>query len=861
VGIVRGTVEGANCIECPFAYNGQPSGPVPGEGPGDPTILVVGEGPGVDERKAGRPFVGKSGRLLNDILKIAGAPRDTVYCTNATLCLPSYNATDKAKEKAAKCCKPRLAKELSQFPGKPILALGNVSAQILAPSKFSISDRVGTYSIINIDGTGDRYVIPSFHPAFILHSEGEQDLQYYAIAYDAAKVIRLARGEVTVEEPKIETEKESPERAAELVRGILGEAKRTGVLGLDTETTGKIRDIVDIDGKTVSHQHDAREAAMCDINAIGLATEERAICVPWVLMSTESKELLKEALLDETIIIVLHNSLYDRPVLHWHGFEIKAEIVDTMLLHHAAFPGLSHKLQRVASQFFLVKSWKSEYRAKKDQDLGHHLEYCGKDTLFTTKLRGPLLKCIKGKAERVAEVDRRMAEIAFKMHVRGIPVSRKINRELGERLLPTINEKKSRLMHFFDDPDKREIFIERLAMEMAKMKRDSKSWTDPDQYQERVELRKEEITKEFEKKKFKFSPGYFQHVSSYLLACGIPLKKLTKKGGISTDREVLEGFGHVSEVRDILDYRSVEKLYGTFIKPIPTFLDENDFLHPNWKVNKNTGRWSADRPPCQNITEGEESEGIPNIRTQYEAPDGYVFVGADKDKFELRIIAMYSRDPYMLSAINDGVDVHSEIASLALPGFDQLEGDSRKNARKLAKNVEYGWFYKAQPITILRTIHQDRKFSHVKLADVFEMVKILERKFTGVKAWHNHLFKQVAVKKELKISIDGRFWKFPLGITDPNLIVNWGVQSFAASDFNEGFDTLDRRLVSEIGGPEEAIPVIQLHDGGYVLCREKYANVVAKMTEESLTTDHCHEGQWMHFPAKAKIGKSWAEVS
>ena len=857
---IRGTIEGANCKDCPFAYNGSPAKPVFGEGPESPSILVIGESPGQNEVRMGKPFVGKSGRLLDRILKVAGAPRETVYTTNAILCIPFHGASDKVKAKAARCCKPRLAKEISQFPGKPVLALGYHSAQSLAPSKFSISDRAGTYSLSNIDGTGDRYIIPSLHPAFILHSEGDQDLQFYSIVYDAAKVVRLATGEIDVEEPKFEIEKESVERATELVRGILTEAKESGFLGLDTETTGRARKVVDINGNTIEHTHDAREAGYADINAIGLATEERAVCVPWDLMSVESKELLKEYLIDPSMTVVMHNSLYDRPVLHWNGFEVKADIIDTMLWHHAAFPGLSHKLQRVASQFFVLGSWKSEYRSKKEQDLGEHLKYCSMATLFTAKLRSPLLKSIQGKAERVAAVDKRMAEIAFKMHVRGIPICREANRALGEQLKPAIAEKSGRLMRFFDDPGRKEMFIGRLALEMAKVQRDSKSWTDPEKYEERVELRKEEISEKFEKGKFKFSPGYFQHVSSYLLACGIPLRKLTEKGGISTDKEVLEGFGHIEEVRDILDYRSVKMLHGTFVEPMSLFMDEHDHIHPNWRVSKNTGRWSSDRPQVMNWTKGDPEEGIPNIRSQVVALPGWVFIGADYDKFEAKIIGWYSQDPYLLSSFREKRDIHSEIAAMTLPGFSELEGMRRERARDLIKNFEYAFFYKAAPATAHSTVRSDKHYSHVKLQDVIEIFKVLQRQFKGVMSWHNELLKEVVQKRELVVPIDGRRWLFPMGLTDPNLAVNWRVQATAGSICNQGVDVLDRRLDNEFG-EDNAHLLIQLHDAVYIAAREEVAEKAAKTLEESLYQVHTFNGRTMEFTAKAKIGKVWSDIS
>src|SRR5258706_9966322 len=102
----------AACAACPFAVNGKPAQPVRGEGPPDADWIVVGEGPGVQETKALRPFVGPSGRMLDNAFASAKASRSRVFTTNATNCIPTRNATDGQKKQARKCCESRLRSEL-----------------------------------------------------------------------------------------------------------------------------------------------------------------------------------------------------------------------------------------------------------------------------------------------------------------------------------------------------------------------------------------------------------------------------------------------------------------------------------------------------------------------------------------------------------------------------------------------------------------------------------------------------------------------------------------------------------------------------------------------------------------------------
>ena len=71
---------------------------VPGEGNGNAIVMFVGEGPGQDEDRQGRPFVGRSGKFLTEMLTQVGIDRKDVYITNVVKCRPPNNRDPEAAE-------------------------------------------------------------------------------------------------------------------------------------------------------------------------------------------------------------------------------------------------------------------------------------------------------------------------------------------------------------------------------------------------------------------------------------------------------------------------------------------------------------------------------------------------------------------------------------------------------------------------------------------------------------------------------------------------------------------------------------------------------------------------------------------
>ncbi len=136
---------------------------VPGEGDAHAGLVVVGEAPGATEDETGRPFVGRAGQLLNDILKAIGLAREQVFICNVLKCRPPGNRDPEPLEVAA--CSPYLHRQLQLIGPKVILAMGRPAAHALLGSTASLND---------LRGKVHRYrgipLIVTYHPAALLRN-------------------------------------------------------------------------------------------------------------------------------------------------------------------------------------------------------------------------------------------------------------------------------------------------------------------------------------------------------------------------------------------------------------------------------------------------------------------------------------------------------------------------------------------------------------------------------------------------------------------------------------------------------------------------------------------------------------------
>ncbi len=135
-----------------------------GDGNINADILFIGEGPGQDEDRQGKPFVGRAGKLLNQILAAAEFKRQEVYIANVVKCRPPGNRLPRPDE--VKECRNYLEAQIRIISPKIIVCLGSLACQTVINPKAKISVTRGQWLVRN----GIK-IMASYHPAALLRNE------------------------------------------------------------------------------------------------------------------------------------------------------------------------------------------------------------------------------------------------------------------------------------------------------------------------------------------------------------------------------------------------------------------------------------------------------------------------------------------------------------------------------------------------------------------------------------------------------------------------------------------------------------------------------------------------------------------
>jgi uracil-DNA glycosylase len=149
--------------ECGFDICEQATRMVPGEGSATASVVLVGEAPGANEDREGRPFVGRAGRLLDQLLAEAGLKREDVFITNVLKARPPRNRDPRAAEVAHHL--HWLAAQLQVIRPRLLVPLGRHALARFAPD-LKIGDVHG--HVLQRDG---RTLFPMYHPAAALHNQ------------------------------------------------------------------------------------------------------------------------------------------------------------------------------------------------------------------------------------------------------------------------------------------------------------------------------------------------------------------------------------------------------------------------------------------------------------------------------------------------------------------------------------------------------------------------------------------------------------------------------------------------------------------------------------------------------------------
>lgn len=361
---------GALCPTCPA----QRARIVPPEPSRDRCRLaVVGEGPGENEIREQRPFVGKSGKMLERGLATIGLQRSDVHWTNATLC----PCNPQELKDAAKCCRPRLQAELRALDAETVIVpVGGFALRGTIPEQHpgGILDWRGA---VTRDAVG-HYVLPTIHPAFAMRAPAWRPV----LEADFDRVGRVTRDGFTAPEDeggplariKIAT---TPAEVADLLARLGGE------VAIDVETVGL--------GPT-------RTELVC----LAIADVNLSVVIPWASQGgtvqhwvNGQRSKVLDAINDclASRITVTHNGpAFDHIVLKRYGIRWK-RWDDTLLMAHATHSHFKKSLGFNAQLYLDVPPWKTWDHAETIHDL--HI-YNGRDSLYTARLAVELRAALEG---------------------------------------------------------------------------------------------------------------------------------------------------------------------------------------------------------------------------------------------------------------------------------------------------------------------------------------------------------------------------------------------------------------------------------------------------------------------------------
>lgn len=399
---VRGLACSPDCAKCPKSRNGVALKAVRAYG-GTHGLCIVGEGPGQMELLQGYPFVGESGQVLNKAFKAANIDRGYVWITNALLCQRPFD--DEGLEAAVDACRPRLQADLEHARPTAICALGGTAMRALQLPVCFVSQARGTvqYSPL-LPGVP---VIGTIHPAALLRGGagemtggGKQkmnvDAQAMFLFSDVAKAYKVATGEVAATWSDDILVVHNPADVKAALFGILEDIYEWGMLGLDLEWT--------CEGSKNPLDALGAGAPRANITWVGIGCAKRAVSFKFEAL-VESGEMpqLQVVMEDAELPKLAHNKQADRAVWEAIVGPIYGQFRDSLILHHAAYPGIDHDLQQVVSQFLCVPPWKVEHARQIAEFKAQERE--------TAKAAKAAEKEIK-KAARVAEHEAKNAKAA-----------------------------------------------------------------------------------------------------------------------------------------------------------------------------------------------------------------------------------------------------------------------------------------------------------------------------------------------------------------------------------------------------------------------------------------------------------------
>ena len=449
-----------------------------------------------------------------------------------------------------------------------------------------------------------------------------------------------------------------------------GEPKNASILGLketphdyqlieSEEEARKIRDYF-LTKEILSFDTETTSTNAIDAELVGLSFAVEEFKAVYVAVPAEREaaqrmvDIFRPLYEDEHIMKVGQNIKYDYEVLRRYGIEVRGPMFDTMLAHYIVQPELHHNMDYMAETLLgyqtihidqLIGPRGKGQRSMRDLQPQEVYEYAAEDADVTLRLKNVLeqkLKEVDG--ERLFyDIEMPLVPVLAEMELTGVCLDTAALTETGKN------------------------FNRRLA-----------------EYEQKIYAEAGET----------FNISSPKQVGDILFGKMkiVDKPKKTKTGQYVTSEEVLTQLrSRAPIVDDILSYRGLKKLLGTYVEALPRLINpRTGHIHTcfNQAITA-TGRLSSSDPNLQNIPirddDGKE------IRKSFVPEPGCLFFSADYSQIELRIMAHLSQDEHMLDAFRSGTDIHAATAAKIwhVP-VEEVTPEQRKKAKQANFGIIYG---------------------------------------------------------------------------------------------------------------------------------------------------------------------------
>lgn len=446
------------CQRCPL-YESTTNPCIPGTGSLDAKIVLYGEAPGATEEQGGEPFIGDSGKLLNDALAKVGLNREDLYITNVVRCRPPDNRTPNARE--LRECRIYTAEELATIQPAAIVTLGGTPLKSLT-GLTAIGRARGSVQRLTADYRSDAPVIPTYHPAAALHNPGNREMILDALVSDLRSAKALAYGlEAQTSGPKVEVVAPTLEVFKKLSRckelAIDGEWETENVL-LKAE-------------KLVGPWMKRRDGTQPKLVSLGMAGELEdgtilATSVPWALEQYDAQRKAF-AVVASHVPNIYHFATADLPWVLDAGIDPKVA-GDTFVLAGLLNIEGSASLEALTAEYTDFPQWKNigdEVKGRMPSDLGEWrklLRYNALDCAATLVLHKRMIEMAAEQGrERVLTLYRSVLcpslKTFSKASLKGVLLDAERLAEGGAAVEKRIAEVESAIAEMVGMPDRREV--------------------------------------------------------------------------------------------------------------------------------------------------------------------------------------------------------------------------------------------------------------------------------------------------------------------------------------------------------------------------------------------------------------------